>query len=406
VLTLIGLKEWMPNPHVRAKYLQFFGSLLPPKNSEKSPQDENFGYIFKDNVFLDEFLVKYLVRMFIDVEKTGSHNQFYEKFSYRFAFCNIINYLFKRESREDEHSKYALDFRQISKEDFDTFLVFINLLLNDLIYMLDETLTKIRDIKHFEDLIESQEYATMGMVQRTEAQQKYEESKRMVKTVILFLNEYYSLIATISEVTPQSFMKPEVKDKLIANLNYSLHELNGPRSKELNIKNKKELKFDPKFIMQCIIKVYLNFANYEEFIIAVCKDERSFSVEIFERTRDILSSKELIAEEDIKKFDALLIKLRELAEEKKKEEDFIKEIGDIPEEFLDPLMSEIMKDPVLLPTSNTIIDRVTIMKHLLSDQTDPFNRQPLTKEMLTPQPELKEKIEKFFEEKRKNRVSH
>jgi len=102
----------------------------------------------------------------------------------------------------------------------------------------------------------------------------------------------------------------------------------------------------------------------------------------------------------------LLIKLRELAEEKKKEEDFIKEIGDIPEEFLDPLMSEIMKDPVLLPTSNTIIDRVTIMKHLLSDQTDPFNRQPLTKEMLTPQPELKEKIEKFFEEKRKNRVNH
>lgn len=51
--------------------------------------------------------------------------------------------------------------------------------------------------------------------------------------------------------------------------------------------------------------------------------------------------------------------------------------GDIPDEFLDPLMYTLMEDPVLLPTSNTIIDRSTIIQHLLSDQHDPFNRSPL-----------------------------
>jgi len=55
-------------------------------------------------------------------------------------------------------------------------------------------------------------------------------------------------------------------------------------------------------------------------------------------------------------------------------------------------MHEVMKDPVLLPTSNTITDRLTIIKHLLSDNTDPFNREKLTKDMLIPQPELKQKI--------------
>jgi hypothetical protein len=59
-------------------------------------------------------------------------------------------------------------------------------------------------------------------------------------------------------------------------------------------------------------------------------------------------------------------------------------MSDAPEEFLDPLMQEIMKDPVLLPSSNMILDRVTIMKHLLSDETDPFNRSKLTKDMLIP----------------------
>jgi len=36
------------------------------------------------------------------------------------------------------------------------------------------------------------------------------------------------------------------------------------------------------------------------------------------------------------------------------------------------------------------------MKHLLSDETDPFNRSKLTKEMLVEQTELKNKIQDFI----------
>ena len=45
-----------------------------------------------------------------------------------------------------------------------------------------------------------------------------------------------------------------------------------------------------------------------------------------------------------------------------------------PEEFWDPIMATIMDDPVILPTSSTTVDRATIMRHLLSDPNDPFNR--------------------------------
>lgn len=61
------------------------------------------------------------------------------------------------------------------------------------------------------------------------------------------------------------------------------------------------------------------------------------------------------------------------------------------------MMCEIMTDPVKLPTSDTIIDRLTIKKHLLSDKIDPFNRQPLKEEDLIEMPELKEEILKFIE---------
>ena len=40
---------------------------------------------------------------------------------------------------------------------------------------------------------------------------------------------------------------------------------------------------------------------------------------------------------------------------------------DIPEEFIDPITGIIMKNPVKLPVSAKIIDRMTINKILLND---------------------------------------
>lgn len=60
-------------------------------------------------------------------------------------------------------------------------------------------------------------------------------------------------------------------------------------------------------------------------------------------------------------------------------------IGSVPDlPNVDPLMYTVMRDPVLLPSSKTIIDRSTIKAHLLSDSTDPFNRVPLKLEDVVP----------------------
>lgn len=46
-----------------------------------------------------------------------------------------------------------------------------------------------------------------------------------------------------------------------------------------------------------------------------------------------------------------------------------KALEDAPDEFLDPIMSTLMTDPVILPSSHVTVDRTTIARHLLSDQT-------------------------------------
>lgn len=40
-------------------------------------------------------------------------------------------------------------------------------------------------------------------------------------------------------------------------------------------------------------------------------------------------------------------------------------MGDIPEEFVDPILGTVMNDPVTLPNSQVTLDRTSIVRHLL-----------------------------------------
>lgn len=78
------------------------------------------------------------------------------------------------------------------------------------------------------------------------------------------------------------------------------------------------------------------------------------------------------------------------------------ECADAPDEFKDPLMDTLMSDPVQLP-SGTIMDRAIITRHLLNSNTDPFNRQHLTEDMLITEVELKERIDSWRKQKREEK---
>jgi ubiquitin conjugation factor E4 B len=71
------------------------------------------------------------------------------------------------------------------------------------------------------------------------------------------------------------------------------------------------------------------------------------------------------------------------------------DLGEIPDQYLDPILASLMEDPVTLPVSKQIVDRGTIQAHLLSDPHDPFNRTPLKIEDVIPNDELREEIQNW-----------
>lgn len=140
-------------------------------------------------------------------------------------------------------------------------------------------------------------------------------------------------------------------------------------------------------------------SDADEFCTAVSQDGRSYSSQLFELAEDVLSrigrgaligDLRLVAE-----------KVAKLATAQASDEDLI---SAAPDEFLDPIMSSVMMNPVILPSSRVTVDRSTIARHLLSDQSDPFNRSPLTMEEILPDDELRKKIHQWISEVKKKAV--
>ena len=181
-------------------------------------------------------------------------------------------------------------------------------------------------------------------------------------------------------------------------LDYNLDTMVGPKSTNLKVENmQQEYNFNPKALLSDIMTVYVNLSAKQNFISAIARDARSYKPSNFERAATIMKKNVLKSPEEIRTWENLAAAV---AKAKALEEEEEQDLGEVPDEFMDPLMFDLMKDPVILPTSKSVMDRSTIRSHLLSDPTDPFNRMPLKIEEVVPDVELKAKIDAWIGEKR------
>jgi ubiquitin conjugation factor E4 B len=184
-------------------------------------------------------------------------------------------------------------------------------------------------------------------------------------------------------------------------LDYNLESMTGPKQKNLIIRDPDQYHFKPQNLLSDIMSVYTNLRGQQSFIVAVARDGRSYKKYNFAHAGKIIATKtSLKSQEELEDWQKLCDAIEKAKElEDQAEEDY----GDIPDEFLDPIMATLMEDPVLLPTSKMVTDRSTIRSHLLSDKTDPFNRQPLAMEDLVADTALKARIDAFKAEAKARR---
>ena len=164
----------------------------------------------------------------------------------------------------------------------------------------------------------------------------------------------------------------------------------------VQVDNPENYNFRPKEMLQDLCKIFACFTNAEQFQ-EHCAKSGYYKPSLLEISLKTCIKHNLLTGESLRLFRSLPEKI-EMASTQVKDDEAL--ITDAPSEFLDPLLCTLMKDPVKLPTSGTVIDRSTITQHLLNDPHDPFNRETLSIDMVEPATELKERMAKWLSEKR------
>lgn len=79
-------------------------------------------------------MVPTLLRLYVDVEFTDQHNQFYAKFNLRQSISEVLQYLWSQPA----HKEVWRSFSQYEGLGTGDYVRFCNMLISDSIYLLDD----------------------------------------------------------------------------------------------------------------------------------------------------------------------------------------------------------------------------------------------------------------------------
>ncbi|KAF7283738.1 hypothetical protein GWI33_022990 [Rhynchophorus ferrugineus] len=396
ILIFMGSSSHMKNPHMRARLAEGLESLLP--NDKEEPL-HNLGMYQRKLIFNEHphkiEIVKNLMSVFVGIEMTGQSVQFEQKFNYRRPMYRIFEYLW-------EIQEYIDGFKSLAEEaaanmeavNPPLFLRFANLLINDAIFLLDEALANMAKLKEMQTAHENGDWDSLSAQERAQNMSYMQHIGNLARSDNILGKDTTTTLEKLTSKITIVFTHQTMVDRIASMLNYFLLNLVGPNKKNFKVKDSKEYSFDPAGTVLDICKIYVNLKDSDAFCLAISQDGRSYSPNLFSLTEDVLiriGGGMLIGE--VKEVAA---KVAEKAQEYKANEEAVSEA---PDHFLDPIMSTLMTDPVILPSSRQTVDRTTIARHLLSDQTDPFNRSPLSMDQIIPNTELKEEISQWVQER-------
>nr|XP_033777404.1 ubiquitin conjugation factor E4 B isoform X4 [Geotrypetes seraphini] len=383
LVVLLCNQNYIRNPYLVAKLVE----VMFVTNPAIQPRTQKFFEMIENHPLSTKLLVPSLMKFYTDVEHTGATSEFYDKFTIRYHISTIFKSLWQNIAH---HGTFMEEFNSGKQ-----FVRYINMLINDTTFLLDESLESLKRIHEMQEEMKNKAHWDQLPQEQQQAQQsQLAQDERVSRSYLALATETVDMFHILTKQVQKPFLRPELGPRLAAMLNFNLQQLCGPKCRDLKVENPEKYGFEPKKLLDQLTDIYLHL-DCARFAKAIADDQRSYSKELFEEVISKMRKAGIKSTIAIEKFQLLAEKVEEIvAKNARAEMDY----SDAPDEFRDPLMDTLMSDPVRLP-SGTIMDRSIILRHLLNSSTDPFNRQTLTESMLEPVPELKERIHAWMRDK-------
>ena len=385
--------QLISNPHKRGKIAEVLGTLTHSESDTRhfllSHTERIRATLQSDHMALRHFLPG-LLKVFAEIEVTGDDLEFEQKFTYRHSMYDLIELLWSSPAFRPclDHLCHEVLERTYSAP--PVLLKFLNALINDATFLLDEGLSHVQNVAAVERLKRGAGWQELSQEERSSKNSEMALESRLARTMNHLSSRTIHTLVTICHQTPQILTIEAQINSLATMLNYFLNQLTGPKNRNLNVSDREGLRFKPLELLYELLEVYFGLTQYDTFLRAIASDGRSFSRELLTNTQKVLG----VAQAPFEKMEKWTQVCEKLSDAKRALECEEVSIDSVPEEFLDALMGTIMSNPILLPSGN-VVDRATIERHILNQKNDPYSRQPLSIEELEPIPELKEKIDKW-----------
>lgn len=231
ILLFMGSSKRAKNPHLRANLAEGLESLLPKESN---------GFTMDSGLFQQHphrlHIVENLLNVFVSIEMTGQSVQFEQKFNYRRPMYAIMDYLWKIPEQQ-ECFKLLSSEAEIHIDDVEApiFLRFVNVLINDSIFLLDESLTNLQSIRELEEARDSNKWDALHPNERQQNLQNLQQLGMLARFDNILGRETINILKLLTSQTKGIFCHASMVDRIAAMLNYFLLHLCGPKQKNFKV---------------------------------------------------------------------------------------------------------------------------------------------------------------------------
>lgn len=237
ILIFIGDSTRVRNPHLRARLAEALESLIP----QTKPGASIFRTSWKSALFTSHphrtEIVRNLLNVFVGIEMTGQSVQFEQKFNYRRHMYIIMEYLWNIDEQKECFKALALEAeRNMEAVDPPIFLRFINLLINDAIFLLDESLSNLKQIRTLQNAQDNGEWDALPVNERNQNLRNLEHLGMMAKFDNVLGKDTINILKLLTSEITGTFCDPSMVDRVASMLNYFLLNLVGPNKGNFKVR--------------------------------------------------------------------------------------------------------------------------------------------------------------------------
>ena len=174
----------------------------------------NLATLFQEHAIAKKSLVTTLIQFYVDIEIMGREfdgaRMFYSKFAYRHYMAELLLYVTK-------HDSYIKSLEQVVSDDPDAFVRFINMMLNDVIFCLDDAILKLQDIRSTETLMaDHAQWNALNDEQRKEKKEELDQKYDQAHWGLRSGNEILDMMKMLTLHTVAPFLRslPRLRSSL------------------------------------------------------------------------------------------------------------------------------------------------------------------------------------------------